>query len=89
MAPLRSDAVLTFLDDGQPVAGVPLRLEGPRTVTVTTSVNGSAETQLPPGEYQLIVDHTVTRAGIEVVYDERRSFTVPFGGEAFTFTLDV
>lgn len=89
MAPEPSTFTLTFTDDGEAVQTAPVRLSGTVDRTLTTNVNGTATTLLPPGDYDLVIDHTVTRDGVEVVYDERRSFTVPFGGADFDLTIAV
>ncbi len=89
LSPLESSATLRFEDAfGQDLAAVPMELTGPTTTTVTTNATGYASVSLAPGAYTLTIDHAFTDSeGVEVSYDEERSFTVPFGGADFTYTV--
>lgn len=89
MAAAASDVTVTITENGDPQAGVPVRFQGPDDEFVTTTANGTGLVTLQPGEYTVVVDYTFTRDGVEVVYDERRTVTVPFGGEDFAFTVEV
>ncbi|MGB1697734.1 MAG: carboxypeptidase regulatory-like domain-containing protein [Thermoplasmatota archaeon] len=88
MVPVPSTSNITFTDNGSPIAGVPMTIEGPVSRSVVTSADGVASTSLEPGTYMLTVDHSFTDNGVEVVYSETREFTVPLGGADFAFTVD-
>ncbi len=88
MAAAPSDVTVTFRDGGQPTAGVPVRFQGPQDELVTTLADGTATVTLEAGSYTVTVDHSFTRDGVEVIYDEEVQITVPFGGEPFAFTID-
>lgn len=83
-----SEVSLFFKDAGEGVSGVPIRIAGATTSTVTTSADGLAVTTLAPGTYTVSVDFAFTENGEEVVYDEERTLVVPFGGADQTLTID-
>ncbi len=89
LRPTPSTVNVTFLDDGTGVAGIPVRIEGPQARSVTTGDGGLARTILEPGDYEAVVDYTFNDAqGLEVRYDVRQAFTVPFGGAPFELVLN-
>jgi asparagine N-glycosylation enzyme membrane subunit Stt3 len=85
--PLASAATLTFEDNGSPISGITMSLDGPTTIAPTTNAIGIASTVLEPGTYTVTVDQTFTENGVEVVYNKQAQFVVPFGGQAFDYTL--
>lgn len=85
-----SDVTFVLEDqDGQRVAQVPFTVSDGEDRQATTDTNGTADLSLAPGDYTLTVDYAVTQAGEEARYEADRSFTVAFGGEDQTVTVQV
>ena len=89
LTPVPSDVAIEFRDEGQGVAGIPIRLEGPVTRTVTTNSTGMASTSLEPGHYSAVIDYSFeNEAGLEVTYKQTNGVDVAFGGEDQVFVID-
>ncbi len=75
-----SSVTLRFLDNGQPVATIPMQVTGAASRTVTTNGQGNATATLAPGDYHVKVDYNVTVGGVAQHYVADQDFTVPSGG---------
>ncbi len=87
MTSIPSDVTITFEDGGQGVGGVPIRISGDATQTVTTNQDGDATTRLGPGTYTLTVDYEFFRDGQSVQYNEQRTLNIPVGGAPVAYTI--
>lgn len=76
----QSTVTLRFLDNGQPVGTVPMKITGTAARTVTTNAQGNATATLAPGTYHVTVDYNVTVGGVAQHYVAEQDFTVPAGG---------
>lgn len=75
--------------DGGAVAQVPFTVSDGQDRQGTTDGNGTATMSLAPGEYTLTVDYAVTQGGTEVRYEADEAFTIAFGGQDLTVTVQV
>ncbi len=90
LSPLPAQVTLQFSNAGEIVPGAKLSLEGAVSFTDrATNADGNLTVSLPPGEYTVSVDDTTEDAeGNEIVYNGRRVFDVPFGGEPLVIVVE-